>query len=85
MTLLLVSTFVDNNKIDNDKNAGELLAILITMRMRWYDVGPITRCSSFTRSHWMPPLGQCPHPIAVAAAMVDNFVEKDKTLTKTYF
>jgi hypothetical protein len=30
----------------------------------------------FTRSHWMLPLGQCLHCIAVAAAMVDDFGSK---------
>ena len=59
MTLLLVSTFVDNNKIDDDKNTGELLAILITMQMRWYNTGPIAQWSTSRASlevtgchHW---------------------------------
>jgi hypothetical protein len=38
----------------------------------------------FTRSHWMPPLGTCLHRIAAAAAMVDDFGQKHKTLTKIY-
>ena len=37
------------------------------------------------RSHWMLPLGDCLHRIATAAAMVDVFVAKYKTLTKSYF
>jgi hypothetical protein len=27
----------------------------------------------FTRSHWMPPLGECLRRIAPTAAMVDEF------------
>ena len=38
----------------------------------------------FTRSHWMPPSVEWLHHIAVAAAMVDNFGQKHKTLTKIY-
>jgi hypothetical protein len=35
---------VGNNKLTTMKNAGELLAILIAMRMvQWYDTGHITR------------------------------------------
>jgi hypothetical protein len=33
----------------------------------------------------MPPLGECSHCIAVAAAMVNDFGQKHKTLTKTIF
>jgi hypothetical protein len=39
----------------------------------------------FTRSHWMPPSGECSHRIATTAAMVDDFGRKHKTLTKNYF
>jgi hypothetical protein len=39
----------------------------------------------FTRSHWMPPSGECTHRIGVAAAMVDDFSRKHKTITKTIF
>jgi hypothetical protein len=39
----------------------------------------------FTRSQWMPPSGECLHCIVAAAAMVDNFGRKHKTLTKIYF
>jgi hypothetical protein len=36
---------------------------------------PIEHIQGFTRSHWMPPLGECLRPIVPAAAMVDGFVE----------
>jgi hypothetical protein len=37
---------------------------------------PMEHILGFTRSHWMLPLGQCLHRIAVAAAMVDDFGSK---------
>jgi hypothetical protein len=39
----------------------------------------------FTRNHWMPPLGELSHCIAAAAAMVDNFGQKHKTLKTNFF
>jgi hypothetical protein len=35
----------------------------------------------FTRSHWMPPSGECLHCVVAVAAMVDDFGRKNKTLT----
>jgi hypothetical protein len=37
----------------------------------------------FTRSHWMPPSGECLHRIAPAAAMVNEFVETTQNTNKT--
>jgi hypothetical protein len=34
---------------------------------------PIEHIQGFTRSHWMPPLGECLRRIAPAAAMVNEF------------
>jgi hypothetical protein len=34
---------------------------------------PIKHIQGFTRSHWMPPSGECLRRIAPAAAMVDEF------------
>jgi hypothetical protein len=34
---------------------------------------PMERISGFMQSHYMPPLGKCPHRIAPAAAMVHDF------------
>ena len=45
---------------------------------------PIKHIQGFTRSHWMPPLGECLHHIAAAADMVDNFGRKHKTLKKIF-
>jgi len=44
--MLLLCTFVGNNKIDDDKNAGKLLVISFTLRMWWYDVGRIAQLST---------------------------------------
>jgi len=38
---------------------------------------------SFSRSRWMPPSGKCLSRIALVAAMVNEFVAKHKTLTKS--
>ena len=81
---------VANNEIDATKNAGKLTTISMTMWMRQCHAGRITQCpmkhnQGFTRSHWMPPLVECLRRIALAAAMVDNFSRKHKTLTKTIF
>jgi hypothetical protein len=37
----------------------------------------------FTRSHWMPPLGECLCYIALAAVMVDKFFETTLNTNKT--
>ena len=34
---------------------------------------PMEHIQGFTRSHWMPPLGECLRRIAPAAAMVKEF------------
>jgi hypothetical protein len=39
----------------------------------------------FNRSQWMPPSGEFSNRIAAAAAMVDDFRQKHKTITKNYF
>jgi len=37
----------------------------------------------FTRSHWMPPSGECLRRIAPVAAMVEKFVENTQNTNKT--
>ena len=66
-----------NNKSATTKNAGELLAISIAMRMRRYEAGRITW------SHLMPPLVECLRPIAPAAVMVNKIVETTLNTYKT--
>ena len=46
---------------------------------------PMEHIQGFTRSHWMPPSGECLRRIAPAAAMVDDFEKTHKTLTKHNF
>ena len=63
------------------KNAGESLDAVVRCRV----ICPIEHILGFTRSHWMPPSVECSHCIPVAAAMVNDFDPKHKTLTKTIF
>jgi hypothetical protein len=44
---------------------------------------PMKHIRGFTRSHWMPPSGECLHRIAPAAAMVNKFVETTQNTNKT--
>ncbi len=44
---------------------------------------PMKHIRGFTRSHWMPPLGECLRRIAPAAAMVNEFVETTQNTNKT--
>ena len=44
---------------------------------------PMKHIRSFTRSHWMPPLGECLCRIAPAAAMVNEFVETTQYTNNT--
>ena len=44
---------------------------------------PIEHVQGFTGSHWMPPLGECLCRIALAAIMVDEFVEPTLNTNKT--
>ena len=46
---------------------------------------PMEHILGFTWSHWMPPSSEWLHRIAAVAAMADDFSQKNKTLTKTYF
>jgi hypothetical protein len=44
---------------------------------------PMKHILGFTRSQWMPPLGKFLRCIALAAAMVDEFVETTQNTNKT--
>ena len=46
---------------------------------------PMEHILGFTRSHWMPPLGECMRRIAPAAAMVDEYVENTQNTNKKLF
>jgi hypothetical protein len=77
-----------DNKIDDNKkytsNAGNFgchADAAVQCRVH----PPMWHIPGFTKSHWMPTLGECSHHIAVVAAMVNNFGQKHNTLTKNYF
>jgi hypothetical protein len=79
---------VANNKINNDKNAGKSLAILIAMRMQRYNTGYRLHCpkehiQGFTQSHWMSSSIKCLRRITPAAAMVINFKCNTQNTSKT--
>jgi hypothetical protein len=70
------------------KNAGKLLAILIALRMQWYDVGHITWWSTFRATlkatgcrHWVSACAALSRQ--QAAGMVDEFVENTQNTNKT--
>jgi hypothetical protein len=44
---------------------------------------PMEHIRGFTRSHWMQPSGECLRRIALAAAMVNEFVETTQNTNKT--
>jgi len=44
---------------------------------------PIEHIQSFTRSHWMPPSGECLCRIFLAANIVGGFVETTLNINKT--
>jgi hypothetical protein len=44
---------------------------------------PMKHIRGFTRSHWMPPSGECLRRITPAAAMVNEFVETTQDTNKT--
>ncbi len=46
---------------------------------------PMEHNQGFTGSHCMPPSGKCLHRIALAATMVNEFVETTQSTNKTQF
>ena len=78
---------VANNQIDNKKtymsNAGNFNRHVDTV-VQCGVHHPMVHIPGFTRSHWMMPLGECMHRIALVAAMVNKFFENTK-LTTNYF
>jgi len=44
---------------------------------------PMEHIQGFTRNHWMPPSGECLRRIALAATMVNEFVETTQNTNKT--
>jgi hypothetical protein len=67
---------VANNEIDNNKKCRQIAGGVDGHADAVVQCGthcPMERIPGFTRSHWMPPLGECLHRIAPAAAEVIDF------------
>jgi hypothetical protein len=74
---------VGNNELAITKNAGDFDCHVDAAVQRGAD-HPMEHIQGFTRSHRMPPSGECSYCIAAVAAMVDNYGRKHKTLTKIF-
>ena len=77
--LCYYTNVMGDNKIGDDKNEGDLLAILIAMGMQRYDVRRIAWWST----SGMPPFSKCLRCVALVAAMVNKFVETTQNTNKT--
>ena len=79
---------VANNKIDGDKkytsNAGNFDGHADTV-VQCKAHCPMECIRGFMQSHQMPPAGECPHRVALAATMFYDFEWNKKTLTKHNF
>jgi hypothetical protein len=67
---------VANNKINDEKKCRQIAGNFDCHADAAVQRGahcPMERISGFMESHYMPPSGKCPRPIAPAAAMFDNF------------
>jgi hypothetical protein len=53
----------------------------VDVAVRCWAHRPMDHIPGFTRSNWMLPSGECSHRITTAAAMVEDFGRKHKTLT----
>jgi len=65
----------DNEINDNKKcksNAGDF-DCRADVAVQYGAHRPMVHIPGFTRSHWMPPLGECSHHIAASTAMIDDF------------
>ncbi len=73
-----LSTVVGDNGIDDDKKCRESASNFDHHADAAVQCGVhclMEHILDFTRSHWMPPLGECMPRIAPAAAMVNKYIE----------
>jgi hypothetical protein len=80
-----LSTVVVDYGIDNNKKCRESAGDFdhhVDTAVRCGGHCPMEHIPGFTRSHWMPPLGECLRCIAPAAAMVNKFIENTKNTNK---
>jgi hypothetical protein len=83
-----LSTVVGDNKIDDDKKCWESAGDFdhhADATVRCGAHRPMEHIPGFTRSHWMPPSGECLHRIAPAATMVDKYIENTQSTNKKLF
>jgi hypothetical protein len=79
---------VANNEIDHNEKFRQIAGIFDGHADAVVQCGthcPMEHIQGFTRSHWMPPLGECLHHIALAAAKVIELGCKQKSLSKHNF
>jgi hypothetical protein len=74
---------VGDNQINDDKNAGTLLAILMAMTMQRYGTMCITQWSISRATLEAPTTGKCLCPITLTATMVIEIWGKHKKNNKT--
>jgi hypothetical protein len=74
---------VGDNQINDDKNAGTLLAILMAMTMQQYGTMCITQWSISRATLEAPTTGKCLCPITLTATMVIEIWGKHKKNNKT--
>jgi hypothetical protein len=77
----LLATVMDSNKIDDAKRCRKTAGDFDHHGDASMQSGvhcPMKHIKGFTRSHWMPPLGKCLRPNALAAALVAILVENTK-------
>jgi hypothetical protein len=82
----LLSTVVCKEKIKDDKKCREIASGFdhhVDAAVQCGMHRPMEHIPGFTRSHWMPPLSDCLHRIAPAAAKVIDFSCKHKNTNKT--
>jgi hypothetical protein len=85
ITLSLVMV-VANNEINNNEKCRQISGNFnhhVDATLQCGAHHPMEHIQDFTRSHWIPPLGKCLHPIALLVAMVDDFGCKYKNTKKT--
>jgi hypothetical protein len=83
----LLATVMGDNKIDDAKRCRKIAGNFDHHGDASVQSGAhplMKQIKGFTRSHWMPPAGECLHRIALAAAMVAMLVDNTKHKQKRY-
>jgi hypothetical protein len=81
-------TVVGNNGFDDDEKCRESAGDFDHHADAVVRCGvhrPMEHIPGFTRSHWMPPSGECLRRIAPEAAMVDKYNENTQNTNKKLF